>query len=137
MNHASSHVATELVRASNRSVLVVDDETIICELLTDVLTEEGYHVTTAANGQEALDYLRQNSPPCLILLDMMMPVMDGPTFRAEQMRDPALNDIPVIVMTAGMNRERLVETIEANEYILTPFAIDSLLDMVERYCDTA
>ena len=134
MEHVRSRVATTLPMQSNRSVLVVDDEMIICELLTDVLTEEGYQVATAANGQEALDYLRQNAPPCLILLDMMMPIMDGPTFRAAQRNDPALTGIPVIVMTAGMSRERLESLIEADEYILTPFAIDALLDMVQRYC---
>jgi CheY-like chemotaxis protein len=134
MEHVRSRVATTLPMQSNRSVLVVDDEMIICELLTDVLTEEGYQVATAANGQEALDYLRQNEPPCLILLDMMMPIMDGPAFRAAQRNDPALTDIPVIVMTAGMSRERLETLIEADEYILTPFGIDALLDMVQRYC---
>lgn len=134
MEHVRSRAATPLTAQSNRSILVVDDETIICELLTDVLTEEGYHVVTAANGQEALDYLRISELPCLILLDMMMPIMDGPTFRSAQRSDPALTDIPVIVMTAGMSRERLEQLIEADEYMLTPFGIDALLDMVQRYC---
>ena len=134
MQQLASDTVTAAVTAPNRSVLVVDDELIICDLLTDVLTAEGYEVATTTNGQEALAYLRQHAPPCLILLDMMMPIMDGPSFRAEQRRDPALATIPVIVMTAGMNRERLETLIDADEYILTPFAIDTLLDMVQRYC---
>lgn len=135
MRQVRSHAATRDVLDPNRSILVVDDEMIICELLTDVLTEEGYQVVTAANGQEALDYLSQHSAPCVILLDMMMPVMDGPTFRSHQRSNPTLAEIPVIVMTAGMNRERLEQLIEADEYMLTPFAIDHLLDMVQRYCE--
>lgn len=135
MRQVRSRAATAHSVDPSRSILVVDDEMIICELLTDVLTEEGYQVVTAANGQEALDYLRQNSPPCLILLDMMMPVMDGPAFRSRQRSDPALTEIPVIVMTAGMSRERLEQLIEADEYMLTPFGIDHLLDLVQRYCN--
>ena len=69
--------------------------------------DEGYDVATASNGREALVYLKSHSAPRLILLDVMMPVMDGYEFRVEQQRDPAIADIPVVVLTAGSMGERV------------------------------
>jgi CheY-like chemotaxis protein len=83
-------------------VMVVDDDAGTREVLSEALTSLGCEVVCAANGQEALSRLRSEAPsPRLILLDLMMPVMDGHAFRAEQERDPALAEIPTIVVTAG------------------------------------
>jgi CheY-like chemotaxis protein len=86
-------------------VLVVEDDVDILRAIVQVLEDEGYAVRVAANGQAALDTLRApgTSLPCLILLDLMMPVMDGWGFRAAQLRDPTLAQIPVIVLTADGN----------------------------------
>src|SRR5882724_6348202 len=83
------------------TILIVEDETDIRFIVTEILADEGYAVAGVANGLEALTYLRQHDDqPCLILLDLGMPVMSGWEFRAEQQRDPALATIPVIVMSA-------------------------------------
>src|SRR5262245_23155992 len=81
-------------------VLVVDDDEEIRNALTEFLSDEGYGVVSASNGREALASLREGVHPSVILLDLMMPVMDGWDFRAEQLRDPGLRDIPVVVITA-------------------------------------
>jgi CheY-like chemotaxis protein len=82
-------------------LLVVDDDPAIRETLADLLQDEGYVVMTAINGKEALTRLRAGSArPCVILLDLMMPVMSGAEFYAEMRSDPALADIPVVVISA-------------------------------------
>jgi CheY-like chemotaxis protein len=81
-------------------VLVVEDDQPTRELLRRQLQADGWAVTEAANGRAALDALEREPEPSLILLDLMMPVMDGFEFRAEQVRDPALAAIPVVVFTA-------------------------------------
>jgi CheY-like chemotaxis protein len=82
-------------------VLVVDDDRDIRETLREVLTDAGYEVVAAENGRAALEQLRAGCRPALILLDLMMPVMDGLAFRAEQLADAALETIPVVLITAG------------------------------------
>jgi CheY-like chemotaxis protein len=116
----------------NTFVLVVDDDEGIRESLCDLLEDEGHHAVGAANGKEALDILRANDRPCIILLDVMMPVMDGPAFRAEQLKDPALSDIPVAVITAaGANA---ATSIQPEALLLKPVSAESLLDVVDRFC---
>jgi CheY-like chemotaxis protein len=82
-------------------VLVVEDDAPIREALCAVLRDDGYAVAEAGDGQEALEFLRTHPTPRVILLDLMMPVMDGWTFLREQAADPALAGIPVVVITAG------------------------------------
>jgi CheY-like chemotaxis protein len=80
-------------------LLVVDDDEHIREALADILSDEGYAIETATQGQEALEHLRTNPPPNLILLDLMMPVMDGMRFMrtlAQEVPDPP----PVVVLSA-------------------------------------
>jgi CheY-like chemotaxis protein len=86
-------------------VLVIEDDIDILRAIVQVLQDEGHAVRSAINGRVALDALRaRDAPrPRVIILDLMMPVMDGWTFRAEQLADPTLADIPVIVLTADGN----------------------------------
>ena len=112
-------------------ILVVDDDPDIRESLREVLEDEGYEVACVGNGREALDHLKAASPPpCVILLDLMMPVMDGWQFRAEQLRDAALRNIPVVVMTAsrGINREDLGDA----EVLQKPVGLGDILEAVAR-----
>lgn len=84
------------------SVLIVDDDLEIREALTDLLSDSGYGVISASNGAEALKLLRTlGTHPAMILLDLMMPVMDGYAFLEARRNDPALSAIPVAVITAG------------------------------------
>jgi CheY-like chemotaxis protein len=84
-----------------RVVLVVDDDEDIRESLRELLEEEGFRVETAADGQEALERLHSIPVPCLIFLDLMMPVMDGFRFKEALDCDPRFADVPVAIMTAG------------------------------------
>jgi CheY-like chemotaxis protein len=86
----------------NHPILIIDDDLDIRDALSDTLEDQGYRVFTAANGHDALRLLRDGGvAPSMILLDLMMPVMDGYAFLDERRRDPALAAIPVAVITAG------------------------------------
>lgn len=91
-----------------RAVMVVDDDADVRDTVCDVLVTQGYEVVPAANGQEALDILRARSHGIgLIVLDLMMPVLDGWQFREIQVADAELGRIPVIVVTASGRVEGL------------------------------
>lgn len=116
-------------------ILVIDDETSIRDVLIEVLEEEGYGVVTAANGLEAISVLRHSSePPCVILLDLMMPVMTGWEFRKEQQQDPALATIPVVLLSATQNIKKEASALGAAAHIPKPIDFDALLATVKRYC---
>jgi CheY-like chemotaxis protein len=99
------------------------------------LTLAGYEVAAAANGREALQYLRLNPEPCLVLLDLMMPVMSGWQFRAEQRQDPELASLPVVVMTATRSLEQAA--IDADDLIRKPVELHQLLTTIRRYATPA
>jgi CheY-like chemotaxis protein len=115
-------------------ILIVEDDRDVARLLAEILEAEGYCTAVAANGCEALNHLRTNGHPDLILLDMMMPVMDGWTFREEQRKLPALASIPVLTVTADGDARGKAASIQAAGYIAKPLQIDNLLDEVERIC---
>lgn len=116
-------------------VLIVEDDFDIREVLADVLEEEGYVVAEAANGYEALEVLRRpDARPRLILLDLMMPVMSGWQFVAEQRQDPELSSIPVVIVSADGNLQQKATSLGAQGYLRKPIEIDLLLDSVRQYC---
>src|SRR5688500_12674666 len=115
-------------------VLIVEDDIDIRDALSQILEEEGYTVATAANGQEALDVLRSGPPPRLILLDLMMPVMNGWQFRAEQRNDPALASIPVVVISADTHIGDKASQIGVQEFFRKPIEISGLLNTMQKYC---
>jgi CheY-like chemotaxis protein len=117
---------------SRPTVFVVEDDLDTREMLCRFLELEGYHVESAPNGQQALDQLSAGASACVILLDLMMPVMDGWQFRREQVRRSALAKIPVIVVSAA-GKERL-EQIDANAILSKPLDLDELLARVTEYC---
>ena len=113
-----------------RRVLVVDDDDIIRGSLTDALVDEGYELRGAAHGQEALAVLTDWRPD-VILLDLMMPVMDGWTFRAEQQKHPEHAEIPVIILSATRDLSQHAERLDAAAAFLKPFDLDELLTTIE------
>jgi CheY-like chemotaxis protein len=117
------------------TILIVDDDPDIRRLLTTFLTFKGYHPVSVANGREALTHLQCSYPgPHLILLDQMMPVMDGATFRHAQQQDPQLATIPVVVMSAVENLQAQRRRLSAEGYLPKPIDFDTLLTLVEQYC---
>jgi CheY-like chemotaxis protein len=114
------------------TVLIVEDDLDTREMLARFLELEGYHVESAENGKRALERLESGVSACVILLDLMMPVMDGWQFRQEQVQNAALADIPVIVVSAA-GRDR-IERIDADAYLSKPVDLDELLGCVTQFC---
>ncbi len=100
------------------------------ETLGELLSDEGYDARCFENGRAALDYLRAGGDPRLILLDLMMPEMNGWQFREAQLRDDRLRSIPVVVMTASRSLE--ASPISASEVLFKPIGLGELMDAVER-----
>jgi CheY-like chemotaxis protein len=123
-----------MLELSCRSILVVDDDPDIREAISSALSDEGYQVTGASNGREALAQLRGQTRPSLILLDMMMPEMDGWRFRLELKKLPELASIPVVILSAHGNVRDAALALGAADYLRKPLRLDSLLEIAERYC---
>jgi CheY-like chemotaxis protein len=120
---------------TDHRVLVVEDDPTIREVLVEVLGEHGYDAIGACNGREALDALAASSDrPCVILLDLMMPVMDGRSFREQQLRIPDLSDIPVIVISAHLDHT-VASDLHAAAYLRKPVKLAEVLRSVRTYCD--
>jgi CheY-like chemotaxis protein len=119
--------------AERRSILIVEDDRDLREALSEVLRDEGYSVAGAGDGQEALDRLRRDQRPSLILLDLTMPVMNGWQFRAEQRQDPLLSGIPVVILSAGDHLAEQMAPLGVHDYVHKPIELDELLRTVERY----
>ena len=118
-------------------VLVVEDDCDIREAIEEALTIEGYRVKTAVNGKEALEMLKSAPPqwrPCFILLDLMMPVMNGWEFLLVQRADPELSKIPVMICSAVADRGKYPGILE---FIKKPLDLDDLLNLVGKHCDPA
>lgn len=114
-----------------RSILLIDDEGDTRRTLRELLTAEGFLVHTAHDGQHALNILERIEPPDLILLDYRMPVMDGKQFLAEKRRIPALQPIPVVILSAA-TREWSGAHLEVVDVLAKPVDLDVLLDTVSR-----
>ena len=120
--------------SSKGPVLVVDDDPDMREAVHDALVDEGYETVEAGGGQEALDYLRSNSLPSMILLDWNMAPMNGPQFMAEVAKEPALSRIPVVLLTADARAPDKAKSNPFVGYLMKPVNLDALLEMVGRYC---
>lgn len=114
-----------------RRILVVDDDVSIRGFLAEALRDEGYEVQTAGNGQDALELLHGWRPD-LILLDLMMPVMDGWAFRAQQRQLASVADVPVIVLSATRDLPAKAEQLEPAYLFSKPFDLDDLLTTIEE-----
>jgi len=112
-------------------VLVIDDDRLLRGILAEALADDGYDVETAENGLRALDVLNRWAPD-LILLDLMMPVMDGPSFRARQLSLDGLSEVPVLILSAARDAPEQSERLGAQGCIAKPFDLGVVLDTIAR-----
>ena len=118
------------------TILIVEDDDAVVEGTSDLLEGEGYQVVGVRDGRDALDRLRRGLRQCVILLDLMMPGMNGWEFRREQLRDDDLRDIPVVVITAGNFTEASVKAQLGDiEFVPKLSSLATLLGAIRRRCD--
>jgi CheY-like chemotaxis protein len=115
-------------------VLVVEDDEDVRDAMTGILESKGYTVCSAQHGADALEHLRSGITPCIILLDLMMPVMDGWTFHDETQKDPLLAAIPTVILSAVSQRDPRNHSVRAVEHIPKPVDVTRLIAAIERHC---
>jgi CheY-like chemotaxis protein len=118
-------------------IFLIEDDFILRASLAAVLGSEGYRVECAANALEALTRLERPPKPALILLDIMLPYMDGLEFRSLQRRLPAIADIPVIVITAVGVRPDVAAELDLRQSFFKPLERQGLLDAIRQHCRPA
>jgi CheY-like chemotaxis protein len=116
-----------------KKILVIEDDTSIRELLVELLESEGYEVSSAVNGLEGILKLQSKQYPDLILIDLMMPVMDGYTFRTKQLENPEWAKIPTIVMSAEANAKEKMKDYKITAFLSKPVELDTILNAVAKY----
>jgi len=121
------------------NVLIVEDDPDVREMLSTLLSTEGFHAVAAEDGLEALHLLRavrHRAPevPCLVLLDLKMPRLGGNEFRRAQLGDPTVASVPVAVMSGAVDLEQRAQDLGAVATVAKPINIDRLMDVVRRYC---
>ena len=127
-------IATVSPGSGQKQVLVVDDDPMVVKVLRDPLERAGYDVDVAFHGLEALKKVKERQPD-LIILDILMPLLDG--FKVARLLkfDTRFKDIPIIVLTsrATEGERKMGEEVGANEFLYKPFRLPMILDMVQRY----
>jgi CheY-like chemotaxis protein len=115
--------------------MIVEDDDNIRESLVEFLEQHGYQALEAVDGRDALDKLAAaKPPPCAILLDLMMPIMDGQGFREEQLRDPVLSAIPVVVVSAYRDVDERTQGLAVASHLKKPLDLTELLRVLEQFC---
>jgi CheY-like chemotaxis protein len=114
------------------SILVVDDDAEARELLRLALTSQGYDVATVPDGREGLRYLRSHAETCIIVLDLMLPGMDGAKFRASQLRDRSLAWIPVVVVSGAVDAVERARAVRAQSVLRKPLDLDEVRNTLSR-----
>ena len=128
LQHASRY-------AHDHAVLLVEDDAESRDALSAVLEAFGFVVCEAIDGQEALEQLAAGYRPCAILLDLMMPRMDGWQFRETQRRDPELSSLPVALMSAATNLRQHQQRLAADAAFAKPLThLDDVISFVEDHC---
>jgi CheY-like chemotaxis protein len=115
-------------------VLIVEDDEDLRELFAEVLSEAGYGVNHAENGKVALDVLEQSDDLCLVLLDLMMPIMSGPELARRMKQSPRLAAMPIVALSAGGQPS---DVPQADVFLRKPLEPEKLLEVVARYCGGA
>lgn len=123
--------------ADCRTVLLVEDDPDVRESLAMLLKLHGVRVVTAADGAEALDWMRRVGPPGLVLLDLMMPVMNGWQLRAAMLGDPSLARVPVVILSGADDVEGAAAALGAAAYLRKPLDFSQVRRLVDAHCARA
>jgi CheY-like chemotaxis protein len=115
-------------------ILIIDDNPDLREGLRVVLGQEGYKVEAAINGRDALNRLYNGLKPCLIIMDLMMPIMNGFEFREVQLADPQLAHIPLIAYSGVTDPRETAQQLRATAYIHKPTEVEQLASVVRQFC---
>ncbi len=132
MNNTESQEINEF----RKSVLLIDDDADLLDRFRDVFEMEDFDVFTASNGKEALDMLKtmpESDLPDLIMLDYMMPIMNGEKFSQARQNDPRLRKIPVVLMTANGDLMSVMKKVHVNAYLEKPMDIDHVLRVAGNF----
>ena len=132
-------ITSERMTTSPGNVLIVEDDPDVRDMLSTLLSMEGFNAVAAEDGLEALHLLRavrHRAPdvPCLVLLDLKMPRLSGHEFRRAQLGDPIVASVPVAVMSGAIDLQQRAEALGAVATVPKPIDCDALLDVVRRYC---
>lgn len=119
--------------ADKKPILLVDDEVDLRECIADFLGSEGYEVVQAENGQVALNLLKTGLKPSVILLDYMMPVMDGKAFCEVYNNDSSINSFPVILLTAAKVPDEKLEQMQIKHQLDKPIKIEKFLEAIAKF----
>jgi CheY-like chemotaxis protein len=114
------------------SIFLVEDDFDVREALVETLRDRGYEVESAPDGEQAIQLLRAGARPGLILLDLMMPRMSGSEFRMAQLADPALSQLPVVLLSADGRMEEKAVALKVQGAIRKPIDLDELFSVIER-----
>lgn len=119
-----------------KPILIVEDDSEIRQSLVEILKDEGYLVYSAENGRKGLDVLGKCDPlPGLVILDIMMPVLDGFGFRESQLTDDRLSNVPTVLFSADGNLTEKASRAQVSEFLAKPVDLDILLSLARKYCD--
>jgi CheY-like chemotaxis protein len=118
----------------HRPLLLVEDDDDVRDAIAATLRDEGYQVAEAENGRLALEWLQHNGDPCLVLLDLWMPVMSGMELREKMVQDPRLAALPLVIVSAAGDGKARAEEMGAIGYLRKPLELHDLIATVERYC---
>ncbi len=120
---------------ASHALLLVEDDDDLRLTVAEVLRDHGVEVVEASNGVEALDWMHAHEKPAAIVLDLMMPKMDGMQFRAAQLEDPDLRDIPVVFMTASTVGQHVLDAAGAAAVLRKPVTIEELFTVLGRFVE--
>ena len=114
--------------------VVVEDDQIIVTLLEHLLSRRGFNVRIAKDGREATDLIDTLPPPALVLLDVMLPYLDGFELIKKIREHATWNQVPIIMLTAKSQEQNIVRALDygANDYLIKPFRPEELLARIRR-----
>ncbi|MCI0433864.1 MAG: response regulator [Gemmatimonadetes bacterium] len=121
--------------AETRTILVIEDDRIVLRLLDHMFTRRGYRVSVAADGREACSLIEEGEPPSLVLLDVMLPYLDGFEVIRRIRERPDWKDVPIIMLTAKAQERNVVRALDAgaSDYVVKPFKPEELIARVRRF----